>query len=191
MTTLLLLLAGIGFFAWFIDRSPAVVEPDYERKLASLHDGTIRLMQAGGVGASNAIEQFSALWSDLTVHGIEERAPKVYAPDVWFNDTVKTITNRADLMSYLVETAERVHACRVKILGIARDGDDYFVRWKMSVQLDEAKPAKSWDSIGVTHLVFNEQGFVVMHQDYWDSAGGLYEHLPGIGWIIRNIRARL
>ena len=31
----------------------------------------------------------------------------------------------------------------------------------------------------------------VLHQDFWDPATGIYEHLPLVGNAIRQIKARL
>jgi len=46
------------------------------------------------------------------------------------------------------------------------------------------KPEKS-------HIRFNAAGQVVFHQDYCDSGGNLFEHIPVVGWLIRRIKARL
>jgi hypothetical protein len=32
---------------------------------------------------------------------------------------------------------------------------------------------------------------VVLHQDYWDSAAGLFEHVPVVGRLIRTVKSRL
>ena len=46
-------------------------------------------------------------------------------------------------------------------------------------------------SIGMSHIRFNSAGLVILHQDYWDSGGNLFEHIPVVGWLIRRIKARL
>jgi hypothetical protein len=32
---------------------------------------------------------------------------------------------------------------------------------------------------------------VAYHQDYWNAADGLYQHVPLLGWMIRAIRRRV
>jgi hypothetical protein len=32
---------------------------------------------------------------------------------------------------------------------------------------------------------------VLLHQDYWDSTAGLFQHVPALGTGIRAIKARL
>ena len=43
----------------------------------------------------------------------------------------------------------------------------------------------------MTQLRFNSDGLVVLHQDYWDSAGGFYDHLPVVGGLLAWIRSML
>ena len=65
------------------------------------------------------------------------------------------------------------------------------LRWKMQTQSKVWWKTLTIDSFGMTHLRFNEQGQIVLHQDYWDAAGGFYEHLPLLGSSIRSIRSNL
>ena len=44
---------------------------------------------------------------------------------------------------------------------------------------------------GMTHLGFNQQGLIILHQDYWDSAGGFYARLPILGGVINAVRSRI
>ena len=46
-------------------------------------------------------------------------------------------------------------------------------------------------SVGISHLRFDGDGKIVLHRDYWDAAGGLYEYLPVVGGLIRWIKGRL
>jgi hypothetical protein len=43
----------------------------------------------------------------------------------------------------------------------------------------------------MTHVRFDPEGLVTLHQDYWDAGAGLYEHMPVLGRLIGAIRARL
>jgi hypothetical protein len=46
------------------------------------------------------------------------------------------------------------------------------------------------NTVGVTHLRFDEAGRIILHQDFWDSAEGLYRHIPVLGSLIGVIRGR-
>jgi hypothetical protein len=44
------------------------------------------------------------------------------------------------------------------------------------------------DTIGITHLRFDSDGRIVLHQDFWDASEGLYQHVPVLGSVIHRIR---
>lgn len=43
----------------------------------------------------------------------------------------------------------------------------------------------------MTHIRFDSEGKVILHQDFWDSTGGLFEHVPALGWMLRRAKKRL
>jgi Uncharacterized conserved protein (DUF2358) len=192
IVTIIVLLVGI----WFVHSRLAGTPPEtisgvtYEEKLAELSAGSIATIEQGSAEEKAAIDRFTSLWANFNAAYVDRELASVYDRNVWFNDTVKTITNREDLLHYMIETVNRVQACAVRVQDIARSGDNFYIRWKMEID-PSASTDERWESVGVSHIRFNQQGLVVLHQDYWDSASGLYEHLPVIGWIIRAIKSRL
>jgi hypothetical protein len=40
----------------------------------------------------------------------------------------------------------------------------------------------------MSRVRFDAGGRVVLHQDYWDSASGLFEHVPVLGGLIRAVK---
>ena len=189
---MLLLLAVLFVVAiTLINRSPEVSAISYSDTLEQTISRAAKLPDDGENGQASVSARFRDLWGDLTVEGIDRMIGQVYAEDVWFNDTIKTVTGRDALKEYLHETATRVARCRVEVDDIAFSGGNYYVRWRMTVVPHDASESDAWRSTGMTHLRFNADGQVLMHQDYWDAASGLYEHLPVFGWMMRNIKARL
>lgn len=43
---------------------------------------------------------------------------------------------------------------------------------------------------GVSWLSFDEDFLVVKHEDFWDPAAGIYEHLPLLGPVMRGLKKR-
>ncbi len=189
------LLAGLGVVALslsLLNRQPAMPDVSYQNALATTAGASERwFARATDERETEVLSLFRSLWSDLTAARVRSLLPDVYAENVWFNDTVKTITNRNDLVDYMVATADHLQSCRVVVVDIASTPEGYYVRWEMDVVTPNAKPGEVWSSIGMSHLRINEEGQIILHQDYWDAAGGIYEKLPLIGWLLRNIRARL
>jgi hypothetical protein len=43
----------------------------------------------------------------------------------------------------------------------------------------------------MSHLRFNNEGKIILHQDYWDSMQGFYQHIPIIGGVLQWIKSGL
>lgn len=163
--------------------------------LAALDDLRRRHPQALAAGSSEeqqALDRFAAFFSSFTADRLERLLPATYAADVYFNDTLKTVRGRDALAHYLAESAAAVEACRVEILDTTRNAHgEYLVRWKMMIRFKRFRRGVDTWSLGMSHLRFDAQGLVVYHQDYWNAADGLYEHIPLLGGMIRAIKKRL
>jgi len=146
-------------------------------------------------GQTSAIDEgvasFSAGYGDLTHDELAARIRELYAPDLYFNDTIHTFNDRDALVDYLVRTGESLDESRVEVRQVIRDGADVFLRWSMEFRTRAAGKDIHSQSIGMTHLRFDEQGRVVLHQDFWDSGHALYAHLPIVGFFVRRAHNRL
>ncbi len=146
-------------------------------------------------GQTSAIDEgiasFSAGYGDLTHEALGDRVRGLYAPELYFNDTIHSFDNRDDLVDYLVRTGEALSESRVEVRQVIRDGPDVFLRWSMEFRSRAAGKDIHSKSIGMTHLRFDEQGRVVLHQDFWDSGHALYAHLPIVGFFVRRAHNRL
>ena len=75
---------------------------------------------------------------------------------------------------------------------VTRSGDGlYYFRWVMDMRLKKVARGKTLRSPGISVVRFDAQGRVLIHQDYWDSSTGFFEHVPVVGWGSRAIKARL
>jgi hypothetical protein len=61
----------------------------------------------------------------------------------------------------------------------------------MAFQAPKLRRGQPITTIGITQARFNAEGQVVLHQDYWDSAAGLYEHVPVLSSLLYAIQQRL
>ncbi len=146
-------------------------------------------------GAENGIERglvaFDEAFGNLADPRVAERMDALYAESIFFNDTLKTFEHRDDLVRYMKKTGASLDSSTVEIQQVLRDGPDVFVRWTMEFHTRAAGRDIHSRSIGMTHLRFDEQGQVVLHQDFWDSGHGLYAHLPVVGFMVRRVHDRL
>ncbi|MDM3869969.1 nuclear transport factor 2 family protein [Porticoccus sp. W117] len=141
--------------------------------------------------SESAIANFSKVYEDLIAPTLAESVDSLYADPLYFNDTFNTFESRAELRDYLVHTAENLSRSTVVIDDMARSGNDVYLRWTMTITAQVKGKTIDSESIGITHLRFNSNGQVVVHQDYWDGVDGFYQHIPYVGLPIKLIREQL
>ncbi len=137
------------------------------------------------------VERFKAVYADLKGPNLADRINAAYAQDLYFNDTLHTFSDRAGLSKYLQETAARVDSVQVDVDRVIVDGADVWLKWRMSTRARALGRTMQADTIGMTHLRFDDDGLVVLHQDYWDSTEGVFSHIPFVGGLVRWTRNRL
>lgn len=137
------------------------------------------------------VDRFVAVFTHLTDDDVGERALLAYADTLFFNDTLHTATSSRQLADYLAATGEAVDDVEVEVLSWIEDNGDVYVRWTMRTRFSVTGRKVDSRTIGMTHLRFNDDGQITLHQDFWDSSQGLYEHIPVMGGMVRWIRGRL
>lgn len=76
------------------------------------------------------------------------------------------------------------------VTGQVVDGSQAFMTWEFRFRFKRFDTATLQAVRGASHVVFNEQGLVTMHRDYWDAAEELYEKLPVLGGVMRWLKKR-
>ena len=146
------------------------------------------------VGSGNeeeGLKNIKSLLADFSKENMS-RAAEVYAKDAFLNDTLKTVRGGQAIEDYFVETAESLEYARVKFDDTLRSEDgSYYLRWTMVMKSKVINKGNEIETIGVSHIRFDRDGKVLVHQDYWDNARGVFEHIPVIGSGIRMVKNRL
>jgi hypothetical protein len=176
------MLIAVGCLARGGPMSDSIIEP-YEQAMERF---------PGDVdGIERGLAAFDEAFGNLADPQVAERMRVLYAESIYFNDTLKTFDHRDDLVHYMKETGANLDSSSVEIKQVLRDGPDTFIRWTMEFRTRAAGRDIHSRSIGMTHLRFNAEGQVVLHQDFWDSGHGLYAHLPVVGFMVRRVHDRL
>ncbi len=156
---------------------------DYQAALAA-RPGTALPDASAGRGA---VAGFAALYGDLSPANVKARVRDVYAPDAWFNDTIATETGLDAIERYLLKTAESSERVHAEIKDVAVSGADCYVRWTMEVRNKNLAGGRPIITEGMSQLRFDREGRIVIHQDFWNPASGIYQHLPLLGPAIRHV----
>lgn len=137
------------------------------------------------------LQAFNNVFENLNGDRLERRVKDAYAEDLYFNDTLVTLYSRKNLIEYLKATEEKANQVKTTILDTAQSGDDFYIRWLLEMEFDALGKTIVSRSVGMSHLRLDENGKIAVHQDFWDSATGLYAHLPLVGGLISWIKNRL
>ena len=136
------------------------------------------------------IEEFSEFLSNLGAADSAQHAGQLYAPTLHFSDSLMHTRNRDDVVVHFQGLVDAETQVQVQMLQTLVSGPDVYLVWSMQSQFTPVRKTVISDSIGITHLRFNSQGQVIMHQDFWDTGQGFYQHVPVLGRVIRSINNR-
>lgn len=182
---LIIVLAAAATLAWLATR-PAAPRPfveDYHRALERF--------PGSDAAIDRGLERFAQVYADLTHAEIGRRVASLYADQLYFNDSLKTFTSRVPLVEYMQATAVMLQESTVTVDQVTRDGNDVFVRWTMTFKASAMGRPMTSESVGMSHLRFDNEGRIVVHQDFWDSAAGLYRNLPVVGYALKQVDKRM
>ena len=144
--------------------------------------------------AKEALDRFGKFLQGIgSGEFIEREITNVYAENAYLNDTLKTLTNREEIKQHFIKTSQTMTSYSLEIDDISKStkGNGYYIRWTMKFSAPKLASGKEIVSIGMSHVVFDTDGKVLLHQDFWDSSAGMFEHVPIIGGGIRMIKKRL
>lgn len=171
--------------------SPGDMNQAYESALASTDAPVAALFPAGSHAEQRALERLESYFAAMTVDSVEAGTLEVYATDAWLYDNLAIVQGAPAIRDYFVHSASATRSMRVEFLQTLRDGIDYFVRWKMTIDAPGLADGAPMVSYGMTQFRFDADGRVLLHRDFWDAATGLYEYLPGVGGALQGLRARI
>jgi hypothetical protein len=61
----------------------------------------------------------------------------------------------------------------------------------MTIRFKRFARAEDKRGVGMTRVRFDSEGKVLLHQDFWDSTGGLFELVPMLGWMLQQAKKRI
>jgi hypothetical protein len=112
----------------------------------------------------------------------------LYGDPLYFSDTLLTTGNRDVALDHLRRMRDATGSLEIRVIDTHVNGQDAYVVWQMEAQFAPVRRTVISNTVGVTHLRFDDGGRIVLQQDFWDSAEGFYRHLPIVGGIINSIR---
>jgi hypothetical protein len=112
----------------------------------------------------------------------------LYAQRFYFSDTLLTTEDPMQAIAHLRRMRTSTDAIEVRLLNRLDDGADVYLVWHMKATFAPVREPVTSTTVGVTHLRFDADGRIVLHQDFWDASEGLYQYVPMLGRVIHRIR---
>jgi steroid delta-isomerase len=119
--------------------------------------------------------------------GLQERLAEVYAADAQFKDPFNDVSGLAAIGGVFEHMFEQVDAPHFVVTTQVLQGAQAFLTWEFLFRMKRFS-RETQCILGATHIIFDADGKVAVHRDYWDAAEELYEKLPLLGSLMRWLK---
>ncbi|NVO04489.1 MAG: nuclear transport factor 2 family protein, partial [Rhodoferax sp.] len=134
--------------------------------------------------AAAALAQFFEHLSEQSVGNVA----RYYASDARFKDPFNDVRGVAAIQQIFQHMFVQLEQPRFVVTQTVVQGTQCFLTWEFRFGFTRFQRGQPQVILGATHLVFNAQGLVTLHRDYWDAAEELYEKLPLVGGLMRWLK---
>jgi hypothetical protein len=114
----------------------------------------------------------------------------IYDAQATFKDPFNEVTGLPEIQRIFRHMYVALDQPHFVITGQLVDGAQAFLTWEFRFRFKRFDTTTVQAVRGGSHVVFNEQGLVTLHRDYWDAAEELYEKLPVLGGVMRWLKKR-
>lgn len=136
-----------------------------------------------------AVERLVQFFEQLQPQDLQ-RLPEIYAPDARFKDPFNEVQGLPAIEGIFAHMFVALDSPHFIVTERIVQDNKCFLVWDFRFRFKRFNTT-SWQTVrGGTHLVFDAQGLVTLHRDYWDAAEELYEKLPLVGGLMRWLKRR-
>lgn len=149
---------------------------------------------SGGANLGAAVQRVVQFFQQLTPQDLDQLGT-LYAPDAHFKDPFNEVQGIPAIEGIFRHMFQALAAPHFVVTTQVLQDHQCFLVWEFRFRfLSRSHPPSSaapWQTVrGSTHLVFNAEGRITLHRDYWDAAEELYEKLPLLGALMRWLKRR-
>lgn len=138
---------------------------------------------------TRGINRFVKFFETLDRNRLSE-IRNIYSINARFIDPFNDVKGVEAIENVFQDMYKRCRAVEFTVDESVVQGETAYVRWRFGYST-KIPPNDEKLIEGVSRLVFEDNGLVREHTDYWDAARQIYEPLPVIGAILRYLRKRI
>jgi len=142
----------------------------------------------GRVPVEQALGAYIRFYQELRPETVS-RLDRLVVPDVHFKDPFNDFRSRDRMKQVFAAMFHRVEQPRFIIRDHAISQQMTYLRWGLSFRTPSSPRPTTIE--GMSEVKFDMAGQVTSHIDHWDAAEQFYERLPVLGWVLRQIKARM
>ena len=131
----------------------------------------------------DALDAYIVFYEQMTREDLA-RLPAFFAKQAHFKDPFNDVVGVERINTIFHHMFDTLASPKFIIEEAVPSGDVAYIKWQFTAEL-KAKPLKL---VGVSRVVFDSDGLVTEHIDYWDASEQFYMKLPVIGSLLRFIR---
>jgi len=134
-----------------------------------------------------ALARLVHFFETISPESVRIELASVYASNARFKDPFNDVTGHAEIAAIFTHMFAQVEQPRFVVTGTVLQGAQAFLTWDFLFTMKRFTRTPQCIK-GATHIVFDANGAVALHRDYWDAAEELYEKLPVIGALMRWLK---
>jgi hypothetical protein len=136
-----------------------------------------------------ATARLAQFFEALTPQSVAQ-LPTLYDAQARFKDPFNEVQGLPEIERIFRHMYVALDGPHFVITGQLVDGAQAFLTWEFRFRFKRFDTHTLQTVRGGSHILFNKQGLVTLHRDYWDAAEELYEKLPWVGGLMRWLKKR-
>ena len=137
------------------------------------------------------LELFIKFLEGIGTPGSARAASELYSENIHFSDALILTEDKQVIVKHFSDLEAAGNQVKVTMHQKLISGNDVFLVWSMEARFTPIRKERISDSLGVTHLRFDDNGRVILHQDFWDSTEGFFRHIPVLGSVVNSVKRRV
>ena len=138
----------------------------------------------------STIDEFVTFLANLGKPSTGATAASLYAEELHFSDALMVTRDKKTVVDHFRRLGDAGTRVDVEIHQTLQSDSDVYLVWSMQARFTPIRKEVTSDTLGVTHVRFDDTGRVILHQDFWDSGLGFYSHIPVLGAGVRAVGRR-